>query len=223
LILLRSLTSGEFQALGSDRSRRLNVRVVAATNRSLNELASNRQFRRDLLFRLRYFHFEVPPLRERGDDWRLLLAYVLERLQRRHGVAKHFSPRALQLLEGYKWPGNIRELISVATTGYALSDGEVIESDSFQDLLETDTPDTFRPEETLRALTNGGDFWELVHRPFLERDLNRSEVRRLVARGLRRSQGSYRRLLERWRLPAEDYQRFMDFLRHHRLKPGGLS
>ena len=61
-----------------------------------------------------------------------------------------------------------------------------------------------------------------MREPFLNRELNRSEVRQLVARGLREAQGSYRSLLELWRLPADQYQKFMDFLRHHELKPRGF-
>ncbi|MBZ0088863.1 MAG: sigma-54 factor interaction domain-containing protein, partial [Thermoanaerobaculia bacterium] len=76
-MLLRALATGEFQPLGSESTRRVNVRVVSATNRDLNALAGDERFRRDLLFRLRYFQLEVPPLRARDEDWRLLASYTL--------------------------------------------------------------------------------------------------------------------------------------------------
>jgi hypothetical protein len=77
-----------------------------------------------------------------------------------------------------------------------------------------------RPETLFgRLLAGEGTFWELVHEPFLERDLNRDQVRDLVAGGLRQSGGSYKRLLALFGIAQEDYLKFMDFLRHHRLKP----
>lgn len=220
VMLLRALASGEFQPLGSDRMKKVNVRVVAATNRSLNQLATEKQFRRDLIFRLRYFPVEVPPLRERGEDWRLLLDHFLDQLRRRYGVAKRFSERSLELLRGYSWPGNVRQLISVATTGYALAASDVIEPADFVDHLEHDRREGSRVDPLLRSLcTHRGDFWKLVQQPYLDRDLNRREVQRLISHGLRQCRGSYRQLLDLWGIEPEHYQKFMDFLRHHRLKP----
>ncbi len=223
MMLLRALATREFQPLGSDSPRRVRARVLAATNRTLNQLAVEKHFRRDLLFRLRYFLLEIPPLRERGDDWRLLIDYSLNKLHQTYGVKKRFSPVSLEVLEECTWPGNVRELIGLTTTAYALSDGSVIEPRHVVDYLDQgQSPQASRVDSMYRQLTgNGGDFWELVKQPFLERDLNRGEVRQLIARGLQRSGGSYRDLLEVWEMPAGQYQKFMDFLRHHRLKPLG--
>ena len=79
-MLLRALATGEFRPVGATRSRTVDVRVVSATNRPLNQLVMTNQFRYDLLFRLRQFHLAVPPLRDRGDDWRLIVDYWLARL-----------------------------------------------------------------------------------------------------------------------------------------------
>lgn len=116
-MLLRALASGEFKPLGDDRSRSADVRVVSATNRPLNQLLLTQEFRHDLFFRLRYFLLEIPPLRERGDDWKLLLDFLLARLRAKYGVDKRFSPEALAMLSSYQWPGNVREAITVATMG----------------------------------------------------------------------------------------------------------
>ena len=70
-----------------------------------------------------------------------------------------------------------------------------------------------------RLARGNADFWALVHTPFLDRDLSRRDVRRLLTMGLGESGGSYRRLLELWAIPATDYKRFMGFLHHHRLQP----
>ena len=219
-MLLRALATGEYKALGSDTSRSSDVRVVAATNRSPDDLVLAQEFRNDLLFRLHYFHVRIPPLREREDDWRLILEFILFGLRNRYGVAKRFSPDALKELEGFHWPGNVRQLVSVATMGYAMADGDLVEPEDFAAQLHIggQVP---RPAHSLfrRVMDNGEDFWETVHRAFMERDINRSQVREFVKEGLDVARGSYQRLLELLRLPASDYQRFMDFLRHHRLKP----
>lgn len=220
-MLLRALASGEYKPLGVDSARSADVRVIAATNRSLDELVVAKEFRNDLYFRLRYFLLPVPPLRARGDDWRMILDHTLVKLIRRYGVAKRFSSASLRLLESYDWPGNVRQLISVATMGYAMADGDLIEPDDFASQIDV-AEENGGTAETIfhRVVHEGADFWEAVHRAFIERDLNRSQVKAIIRHGLLAAGGSYRKLLEVLHLPADDYQRFMDFLRHHRLKPG---
>jgi Nif-specific regulatory protein len=247
-MLLRTLQTGEFKPLGATRSRLADVRVVSATNRSLNTLVLTKQFRYDLLFRLWYFHLAVPPLRQRGDDWRVLIDYCLLNLARKYGVAKRMSHASLKLLEDYKWPGNVRQLISMITMGYAMAEGATIEPEDFAAEMDrpedptdrmdrvdgqpvpagfapgSDAPPSAPAADPVKALYvsvtgPGGNFWDQVYEPFMNRDLNREQVKLLIKKGLNESTGNYRRLLEGFRLPATDYQRFMDFLRHHNLKP----
>ena len=221
VMLLRALAFGEFQPLGAQQTRTVNVRVVAATNRSIDKLVVAESFRNDLFFRLRYFHISVPALRERGDDWCRLVDYVLARLRAQYGVDKRFAPESLEILRGYDWPGNVRELASIVTMGYALCDGQLIKPKDFVSLLEQRGAGGAAGEEDLyrRVAVDGEDFWTVVYGPFLDRELNRSQVRAVIRQGLAQTQGSYRRLLDELRVPHADYQRFMDFLRHHRLKP----
>ena len=219
-MLLRALASGEFKPLGSERPRLASVRVVAATNRPLKDLVVAQQFRNDLLFRLRYFLLQVPPLRERGDDWRLLLEFTLARLQRKYGVEKRFSIGSMKILEGQQWPGNVRQLISVATMGYAMADGDVIEPADFASQIE-ESGDAVSAVDNLyhRLIQEKLDFWDVVYKPFMDRELNRQQVKSIISRGLISSNGSYRDMLTLLNMPTSDYQRVMDFLRHHQLKP----
>lgn len=222
VMLLRALASGQFQPIGSDATRTVNVRVVAATNRPLEQMMVAQQFRHDLFFRLHYFMLRVPPLRDRGDDWLFLLDYALFRLHQKYGVAKKFSREALALLAGYRWPGNVRQLMSVATMGYALADGDTISVSDFEaqlDVAGVASQKDFVEELFERLVLREQTFWESVHEPFMKRDLNRAQVKALVKKGLTAAGGSYHALLETLGLPHEDYQRFMDFLRHHDLKP----
>lgn len=223
VMLLRALATGEFQPLGSDQTRTVNVRVVAATNRELDKLMVGEEFRHDLFFRLQYFLIKVPPLRDRGDDWHVLLQYFLAKLAAKYGVVKYFTEDSIRLLSSYEWPGNVRELLGVATTGYAMSDGDSIRPADFVGQLSkqevsTDAADVV--DELYVKLSRGGiSFWDAVHKPFMERELSRRDVRSVIERGLRETRGSYRNLLALYGLPLDHYQRFMDFLRHHRLKP----
>ena len=225
VMLLRALSTGEFQPLGSEVTKRVSVRVVAATNRPLGQGKSNAEFRHDLYYRLCYFLLKVPPLRERGDDWAHLLEHALDRLAQRYGVSKRFSPAALKILESYNWPGNVRELLSVATTGYALSDGEVIEARDFMSHMAGEgdqageAPEDPKEDLYRRIVVEGEPFWDVVYQPFMDRDLNRTQVRAVVKQGLLECEGSYRRLLDLFRISQDDYQKLMDFLRHHQLKP----
>jgi DNA-binding NtrC family response regulator len=163
----------------------------------------------------------VPPLRERGDDWLFLLDYALFRLHQKYGVAKKFSREALDSLSTYKWPGNVRQVISVATMGYALADGDTISLPDFEAQLEFGggSPSDY-VEELFERITLGQQtFWEAVYEPFMKRDLNRVQVKAVIKKGLASSEGSYQKLIDSIGLSRNEYQRFMDFLRHQDLKP----
>lgn len=219
-MLLRTLATGEYRALGSDRPRTVNVRVVSATNRPLNQLMLEEKFRADLFFRLRHFHVDVPALRTRGDDWRLLLDYCLRRLAHRYGEKKTFSKTSLRLLENYSWPGNVRQLVGLVNSGYAMADGSTIEPPDFESHMNGAGDRAPAVDDLYQRVTSGGgSFWTDVYQPFMDRDLNRQQVREIVRKGFAASQFNYRRLLGVFKVPASDYQRFMDFLRHHQLKP----
>ncbi|MBO4368519.1 MAG: sigma-54-dependent Fis family transcriptional regulator [Desulfovibrio sp.] len=109
--LLRALQQGEVQRLGQDKTLRVDVRVVAATNRNLEEEVSAGRFRQDLFFRLNVISIAVPPLRERRDDIPILAAYFLEKFATINKKdVKGFAPKAMDALLRYSWPGNVREL-----------------------------------------------------------------------------------------------------------------
>lgn len=114
--LLRTLQNGEIQRLGTDRPRRVNVRVVAATNRSLRELVRDGTFRADLYHRLSVYPIQIPPLRERGNDVLLLAGRFLELNRARLGLRSlRLSAPAEDALRQYHWPGNVRELEHVVS------------------------------------------------------------------------------------------------------------
>ena len=228
-MLLRLLGEGEIVPVGSVRARRVNVRMVVATNRNLRKMVDEGRFRSDLYFRLRHLQLRVPPVRERGDDWQLILAYYLAQLAESGAGTKRFSSEAMEVLGLHQWPGNVREIRGVVDTGFHLSEGEIIEASAFAQSLEevsrieqiAAVPFRAPPPRSVfsRIANQEGTFWELVHQPYLERELNRQQVREIVAQGLAQTGWSYKKLLHLFGVATDDYLRFMDFLRHHRLKP----
>jgi len=112
--LLRVLQEGEFERLGSSTTQQVNVRIIAATNRSMQEMTENGEFRRDLYYRLSVFPINAPSLRERKEDIPMLVDHLLKKLNHRLGKQfLHASNATLEQLMQYDWPGNIRELQNV--------------------------------------------------------------------------------------------------------------
>lgn len=126
--LLRLIEDKMVRRLGSLRDNRANVRIVAATNRPLEQLVQESKFRSDLYFRLRIIQLTLPPLRTRGEDILLLANHFLRLHAGRYGKAQlRFSPSAKTTLLHYVWPGNVRELRNVIEQAVLLSSGQVIE------------------------------------------------------------------------------------------------
>ena len=122
--LLRVLQEGEFTPLGAARTLKVDVRVIAATNRDLKQMAADGKFREDLYFRLHVFPIHIPPLRERGRDIEHLAAAFTQRFGRRMGKRiGSLSAEQLQLLRAYDWPGNVRELQNVIERAIILASG----------------------------------------------------------------------------------------------------
>ncbi|MGH7858943.1 MAG: sigma 54-interacting transcriptional regulator, partial [Candidatus Binatia bacterium] len=126
--LLRVLQEQEFERLGSTRTKRVNVRLVAATNRSLEEMVGAGTFRSDLYYRLNVFPITLPPLRERKDDVPRLVRYFVQKLARRMNKRIETVPSAaMAALCAYDWPGNVRELENAIERAVILTTGAVLQ------------------------------------------------------------------------------------------------
>lgn len=139
--LLRVLQSGEIERLGGHETRRIDVRVIAATNVNLEQAVAQGRFRADLLYRLNVYPIRIPPLRERPEDIELLARHLLQQLTRRHGKqVAGLSDRALDALRRYTWPGNVRELENLIERGLILTPpGQSIDATAlFPNLAEQD-------------------------------------------------------------------------------------
>jgi DNA-binding NtrC family response regulator len=221
-LLLRFLENGEIQPVGADRWQgRVDVRLIAATNRTLEDLVAAGQFRQDLLYRLRVIHLHLPPLRDRRED----IPELVRRLTRRLGHDIEFSEAALDLLMRYRWPGNVRELANVLEQAcWMLHGARVADVEHLPPALRDERRPAVPARERRRQLayelydavvSGQASFWDHVYPLFLARDLTRHDLRELVKRGLSETRGNYRALLHLFRIPTQDYKRFLNSLAAH--------
>jgi len=125
--LLRVLQEQKVRPVGANREREVELRVVTATARDLEELVKEGRFREDLFYRLNVFHLEVPPLRERADDIPLLAGHFIRKIAARHGLPQsEIDAQALKHIVAYQWPGNVRELENAMERAVVLAGGRVI-------------------------------------------------------------------------------------------------
>ncbi|MHC1724845.1 MAG: sigma-54-dependent transcriptional regulator [Syntrophobacteraceae bacterium] len=148
--LLRVLQEREFQRVGGVKTISLNARVIAATNRNLEEMVAEGSFREDLYFRLKVFVIHIPPLRERIEDIVPLTEYFVHRLnQEMHKKVSRIPNAHLSLLKAYDWPGNVRELQNILRRGMILSKGEILELDENW-IRKKDLSQPVRSEDCIR-------------------------------------------------------------------------
>ena len=125
--ILRVLQSGTFERVGGNQPIRVDVRVIAATNKPLEQAVASKSFREDLFYRLNVVRIEIPPLRERREDIRLLVNYFLKKFaQQQKQAPKSISTDVLAALEQYQWPGNVRELENAIQRALVVAKGEAI-------------------------------------------------------------------------------------------------
>ncbi len=168
--LLRLLQEKEYERLGEAKTRQANVRIIAATNRNLEEAVKEGRFREDLFYRLNVIAVQLPPLRERRSDMKRMAQEYLQFFSQQCGKAiTDFSPAAEQVLENYAWPGNLRELRNVVEHAVILSNGDHIEPDDLPDKLS----------QTIAPATNGNHIQ--VGRPIALEKLENEHIRQILA------------------------------------------
>ncbi len=184
--LLRALQEGEVQRVGSDSPIKVDVRIIAATNRDLMEEVKARNFREDLYFRLNVITIDVPSLRARKEDIPLLAAHFLERFaQRNRKTIKGFSPQALDLMMRYAWPGNVRELENAVERAVIMCLGDTITERELPLTLMTsdsaendDMQDTATPNISLSGLSLDEMERKVIKQTLEDVDKNKSEAAR---------------------------------------------
>ncbi len=152
--LLRVLQNGEIRPLGSNEVKKIDVRVIAATNRNLEQLIDEGKFREDLYYRLNVFSIHLPPLRERKEDLPYFLHHLIEVNSKKIGKKIiSYEKEIIKYLKAYNWPGNIRELANVVERAVILSQGEELKLKDFPIHIQNVTP-------TIDVLVSNKNLWE---------------------------------------------------------------
>jgi two-component system, NtrC family, nitrogen regulation response regulator NtrX len=171
--LLRTLETGELQRIGAEDVLRIDTRVVAATNRKLDEAVDQGAFREDLYFRLNVFPIELPPLRDRLEDLPALVVHLAERVRPRHAAT--FTEDALEALAGYSWPGNVRELANLIERLSILS-GPVVDAPAVRQVLRAGSaPPAQIPPLTALQGRSLSDALDEVERGLITSALNQAQ------------------------------------------------
>jgi transcriptional regulator with PAS, ATPase and Fis domain len=215
---LRFIDSKKYRVLGESFEREADVRIIAASNKDLIKAIENKEFREDLYYRLGILEITIPPLRERKED---IESFIKE--NRHYLRSKNMGKGFMEALYNHEWPGNFRELITVLKRVGICSKSPITGKDIRDVINQTagingSQKHDGKIDRIWDELKSGKTFWEVVKKPFLRRDLNRSEVKEIINRGLFHALGKYKNLITVLNLIDEDYHKFMTFLRDYRLK-----
>ena len=225
-MLLRFLETGELQKVGSDHATvRLDVRVIAATNRDLRERIGQGQFREDLFYRLNVIHLIVPPLRDRRADIPTLVEHFIHRFSRNGSSVKSLASDAMAAMVEYPWPGNVRELENAVERLVVKARGETASVDDLPLEIRMQRNVSLRPKRERRRtvaddlykrlVEEQESFWHVVYPMYMQREITRDNVREIVRRGLEEARGNYRIVAKLFNMAPNDYKRFLNFLRKH--------
>ncbi|MBM4137289.1 MAG: nif-specific transcriptional activator NifA [Nitrospira sp.] len=149
--ILRVLQEKEFERVGGEKTIKVDVRLIAATSRNLEELVLKGKFREDLYYRLNVVPIFLPALRDRKEDIPLLIEFFLRRFNEENKKDVSIAPDAVRLLMNYNWPGNVRELENTIERLVVMSNGKIIESSDLPINLKLQTPKEFMQKESLKA------------------------------------------------------------------------
>jgi len=221
--LLRVLQEREVRRLGETAPRKLDIQVIAATNRDLMEEIKCDQFRGDLYYRLKSMEIRLPSLRERSEDIALLIEWFLEKTAEiEGGRKKYITPETMQLLLNYSYPGNIRELRHIIASAYYSTPGSligraVLPPEVFHKDADETPSDAAIAEKIYREVLEGKNgFDDLIKAPFLKRQFGTSVLQEIIRKSLRDTSGVYRAALKRLQVPHRSYSVTIQFLKRHR-------
>jgi len=208
--LLRALQESEFERVGGVRTLRVDVRLIAATNRDLKALISEGRFREDLFYRLAVVPMELPPLRDRREDIPVLVAHFIDKFNRRLGKrVEGVDPDAMQLLQAYGWPGNIRELENLMERSVLFADGPIVEASQLPEGLREKAPGVPIPVASFGPLAAasptasappGASMKEIVRQAQAELE------RELISRALEETGGNVTRAAKRLQISRKSLQ-----------------
>jgi len=178
--LLRVLEESEFMRVGGTETFKVDVRLIAATNKNLEVAVKNKEFRQDLYFRLKAITIDIPPLRRRKEDVAILISIFTSQFSAKENLQfKGFSPDAIQLMKEYDWPGNIRELRNFVETALILNKGEIVNSPYVSANLNIRSDSTNLPVHL--NMPHDQAERELIYRTLWALKLDMDEIKHILA------------------------------------------
>jgi transcriptional regulator with PAS, ATPase and Fis domain len=194
--LLHVLQDRQFYPVGARQPKSVDVRIIAATNRSLEKMVSARQFREDLYYRLNVFDVTLPPLRNRREDLLMLIHHFLHRFNHKYGVNRVLTPEALDALHAYEWPGNVRQLENVMERLVVIGEGAWIGLDDLPDeIVRIGTRD---PDISMQHCGSLDRAVEALKRTLIRRSYEKWKSTRKVAQDLAISQSRASQLIRKY-------------------------
>ena len=216
--LLRFVEQKKYSALGETTEREVDVRIIASTNKDIQEEIKSKRFREDLYFRLNTLEIELPLLKDRKED---IKALVLEKEKYLRG--NEIGEGFWEVLENYDWPGNIRELFSFIEKIGVECESPITGEKIMSHIRDSKNQISILKEkgiinEIWKKLKEGESFWKVVKEPYLERELNRREVKEIVGKGLAEAENKYVNLVKIFNLKENEYKKMMNFLKKNNLQ-----
>ena len=222
--LLRFIENRTYKPLGEILEYKTNVRIIAASNLDLPEEIKKGRFRDDLYFRLNALSINIPPLKERKEDIKILVDEYRNYLR-----GKAISPAGWQILYNYDWPGNIRELITVLkrigidypSKSIGIELAQIINATGFAgDSKITENSSHNLISMIWQKLDQGHGFWDVVWTPFITtREFNRQEVHCIIKEAYQRSGGNFKEAIKILRIKPQDYKKFISYLHKYNIHP----
>lgn len=190
--LLRVLQDYEIMRVGGTKSIKIDVRVISATNRNLEEMVERGEFRKDLYYRLNIVPIKIPPLRERKADIAPLLYYFLSKTNEKYEMNKRFQPEVIHMLEEYSWPGNIREMENLVE--------RLVVTAEHDEIAVEHLPDSFLNEENKFTTSKLKEVIEDVERKMIKKAISEYKTTRKAAEALGISQSALVKKMQRLQL-----------------------
>lgn len=224
--LLRFLDTRKFYTLGESTEKEADVRIIAATNKKLRAAVEEKEFRQDLYYRLNVLEIKIPPLRERKED--------IEQLVLQNEIllrGKEIGPGFWDVFREYRWPGNVRELLNVLKRAGVILESPItggkifslIHMDSKKISLDMGERGERAEDREIRdireKITAGGSFWDLIWKPFINRDMNREMVKSILNQFFIENSSSFKKMIPHLHIEEEDYQKFMSLLYQYKIDP----
>jgi transcriptional regulator with PAS, ATPase and Fis domain len=219
--LLRFIETKKYRILGETAEREADVRILAASNKDLMKAIENGEFREDLYYRLHVLEIEIPPLRQRKEEIKTLVLENQEFL-----AGKTLGEGFWEAILNYNWPGNVRELITVLKRAGIMLDSPITGKD-IREIIKQGAhkkspgfeDETDKTDRIWEGLKSGKSFWDDLWPLFIDREVDRYFVKKVLKKAYRESLKHFGRMIELLNIEEKDYHKFMSLMYKYRIDP----